>query len=99
MGFGCGCMCVWGGGGIGSAFFSLQVHERVEISLDEVYERVGKTVISVCQKGQQMHFMAVKIRETFRFSDLFKLKKRTFIAVTRDTKFYNSHVNGCFIWQ
>ena len=102
MGFGCGGVCVCGGGGIGSAFFSLQVHERVEISLDEVYERVGKTVISVCQKaqkGQQMHFMAVKIRETFRFSDLFKLKKRTFIAVTRDTKFYNSHVNGCFIWQ
>ena len=34
-----------GGGGVGSAFFSLQVHESVEISLVEVYERVGKTVI------------------------------------------------------
>ena len=48
-------------------FFRLQVHERVEISLIEVYERVGKTVISVfqkAQKGQQMHFMALKIRET-----------------------------------
>ena len=59
-------------------FFRLQVHERVEISLVEDYKRVGKTVISVCQKaqkGQQMHFMAVKVRETFRFCDLFKLKK------------------------
>ena len=64
-----------GGGGVGSAFFSLQVHESVEISLVEVYERVGKTVISVCQKaqkGKQMHFMAVKIRATFWFCDLFK---------------------------
>ena len=60
-------------------FFRLQVHERVEISLVEDYKRVGKTVISVCQKaqkGQQMHFMAVKVRETFRFCDLFKLKKK-----------------------
>ena len=91
-----------GGGGVGSAFFRLQVHERLEISLVEVYEGVGKTVISVCQKAQkvkQMHFMAVKIRETFWFCDLFKLKKSTFIAVTRDTKFCNSHVNGCIICQ
>ena len=83
-------------------FFRLQVHERVEISPVEDYKRVGKTVISVCQKaqkGQQMHFKAVKVRETFRFCDLFKLKKSTFIAVTRDTKFYNSHVNGSIICQ
>ena len=83
-------------------FFRLQVHERVEISLVEDYKRVGKTVISVCQKaqkGQQMHFMAVKVRETFGFCDLFKLKKSTFIAVTRDTKFYNSHVNRSIICQ
>ena len=69
-----------GGGEVGSAFFRLQVHtERVEISLVEVYEGVGKTVISVCQKAQkvkQMHFMAVKIRETFWFCDLFKFKKK-----------------------
>ena len=60
-------------------FFRLQVHERVEISLVEVYKRVGKTVISVCQKaqkGQQMHFKTVKVRETYRFCDLFKLKKK-----------------------
>ena len=53
-----------------------QGYERVMISLVEVYERVG--VISVgkkrVQKGQQMHFVAVK---TFGFCDLFSgiLKK------------------------
>ena len=53
-------------------FLRLQGHryERVGISLVEVYERVG--VISVgkkqVQKGQQMHFVAVK---TFWFCDLF----------------------------
>ena len=100
------CVCVrsrrGGGGGVGSAFFSLQVHESVEISLVEVFERVGKTVISVCQKaqkGKQMHFIAVKIRATFWFCDLFKLKKSTFIVVTSDTKFYNSHLNGGIICQ
>ena len=47
-----------------------QGYERVGISLVEVYERVG--IISVSkkrvQKGQQMHFVAVK---TFWFCDLF----------------------------
>ena len=40
------------------------MYKRVVISLVEVYERVGKTVISVCkkaQKSQQIHFMAAKI--------------------------------------
>ena len=55
-----------------STFLRLQGqgYERVVISLVEVYERVG--VISVgkkwVQKGQQMHFVAVK---TFWFCDLF----------------------------
>ena len=55
-----------------------QGYERVGISLVEVYERVGRSVISVgkkrVQKGQQMHFVAVK---TFWFCDLFtcSLKK------------------------
>ena len=31
----------------GMTFFRLQVHERVEISLVEVYKRVEKSVISV----------------------------------------------------
>ena len=33
--------------------FRLQVYKRVEISLAEVYERVGKCVISVNQKAQK----------------------------------------------
>ena len=33
-------------------FFSLQVYERVRISLVDVYETVGKSVISVCKKAQ-----------------------------------------------
>ena len=34
-------------------FFRLQVYKRVEISLAEVYERVGKCVISVSKKAQK----------------------------------------------
>ena len=34
-------------------FFRLQVYTRVEISLAEVYETVGKCVISVCKKAQK----------------------------------------------
>ena len=34
-------------------FFRLQVYKRVEISLAEVYERVGKYVISVSKKVQK----------------------------------------------
>ena len=49
-----------------------QVYERVGILLVEVYERVGRSVISVgkkrVQKGQQIHFVAVKM---FWFCDLF----------------------------
>ena len=35
-------------GGGGGTFFKLQVSERVRISLVDVYERVGKSVFSVC---------------------------------------------------
>ena len=34
-------------------FFRLQVYERLEISLDEVYKRVGKSVIWVCKRAQK----------------------------------------------
>ena len=43
--------------------FRRLLHERVGISLIEVYERVGKFVVTVGKKdrkGYQMHFMAVK---------------------------------------
>ena len=36
-----------------STFIMLQVYKRVEISLAEVYERVGKCVISVSKKAQK----------------------------------------------
>ena len=42
----------WGRGG-GGTFFKLQVSERVRISLVDVYERVGKSVFSVCQKTKK----------------------------------------------
>ena len=44
-------------------FFTIQVYKSVGIALVEKYERVGKSVISVCkraQKGYQMHFISVK---------------------------------------
>ena len=34
-----------------STFFRLRVYERVWISLVEVYERIGESVISVCKKN------------------------------------------------
>ena len=45
-----------------------QGYERVGISLVEVYERVISVGKKRVQKGQQMHFVAVK---TFWFCDLF----------------------------
>ena len=43
-------------------FFRLQVNERVGISLVELYERVRKSVISVCKKakGTNRFFLAAK---------------------------------------
>ena len=55
-------LCPGGGGGHSlcreapperGAFVRLQVYERVEISLVEVYEREGKSVIWVCKKDQK----------------------------------------------
>ena len=40
----------------------LQVYERAGLLLDEVYERVGKSVIWVCERAQraeQMNFMGL----------------------------------------
>ena len=34
-------------------FSRLQMYKRVEMSLAEIYERVGKSVISVCKKAQK----------------------------------------------
>ena len=58
----------WGGGGGGGSsfhdlyeeappkrgtFFRFLVNERVGISLVEIYEKVGKSVISVCKNAQK----------------------------------------------
>ena len=51
-------------------FYRLQVYETVEISLLEVYKRVGKSVIWVCKRAQrveQMDFMASLSLENFLF--------------------------------
>ena len=43
-------------------FFRLQVYDRVEILLFEVYGRVGRSVIWVCERAQraeQMNFIVV----------------------------------------
>ena len=43
-------------------FFRLQVYERVGILLVEVFQRVGKSVIWVCemaQRAEQMNFMTL----------------------------------------
>ena len=34
-------------------YFVMQVYDGVGILLNEVYERVGKSVISVCKKAQK----------------------------------------------
>ena len=72
-------------------FFSLQVYEMVGISLVEVYEWVGKYVILVgkkAQKGQQVHFKAVKkLRKRSGFVIYSYFKDSAFTVVERDAKF------------
>ena len=72
-------------------FFRLQVHERVGISIVEVYEWVGKYVTSVgkkVQKGQQVHFKAVKkLRKRSGFVIYLYFKDNAFTVVERDAKF------------
>ena len=40
-------------------FFRLLVCERVGTTLAEVYKRVGKSVIWVCERAQKMNFMVL----------------------------------------
>ena len=52
-------------------FFRTRVHKRVGISIVEVYERVGKSVVLVCNNGHQMHFLSAKqFEKTFWFCEL-----------------------------
>ena len=51
-------------------FFRRQVYERGEISLGEVYKRLGTSVIWVCERAlraEQMNFMALKSRDNVLF--------------------------------
>ena len=64
----CRCNPWWGGGGGGGGggripFSNFRFPKGYRISLVDVYERVGKSVFSVCQKTKQrykMYFMAVE---------------------------------------
>ena len=71
-------------------FFSLQVYARVGILLVEVYERVEKFVIWVCERAQraeQMNFMALLSRENVLFFIDFYLNDNAFTAIQGDVKF------------
>ena len=60
---------------------------RVTFSLVEIYERVGKSVISVrerAQRAEQMNFMALQSRGNVTDS---YLNDNVFTAVKRDAKF------------
>ena len=58
-------------------FFRLQIHERVEILLVEVYERVGKSVIWVCERDKGL---------TEKFYGFIKSRKRSIFVI-------NSYLN------
>ena len=64
---------------------------RVGISLVEVYERVGKSVISVCKKVSQKtdaFYGCQKVEEMFLFCNLFIILKTVHLQkLQRDTKF------------
>ena len=69
-------------------FFRTRVHKRVGISIVEVYERVGKSVVLVCNNGYQMHFCqqnSSKKRSAFVSYSYFK--NRAVTLVKRDVKF------------
>ena len=71
-------------------FFRLQVYKRViRDSLLEVYERVGKSVISLCKKRKRAKrsvYDCENVEKTFCFFIYFSyLKGSVFPVVKRDT--------------
>ena len=60
-------------------FFMLQVYDGVGSLLNEVYERVGKSVISVCKKAQKdltaAFYGCENVEKTFWSCDLFVFKR------------------------
>ena len=82
----------------GYIFQAMKGFERVGISLVEVYERAGRSVISGSKKAQkvsQMYFMALKksrIHSGFVVYSYFKDSK--FTVFERDGKFWTRYVKG-----
>ena len=73
-------------------FFRLQVYERVGILFVEVYRRVGKSVIWVCERAQgdnrYINFYGfIKSRKSSIFVIDSYLNDNAFTAVKRDAKF------------
>ena len=59
----------------GGTFFRLQLYGKVGNTVVEEYERVGKSVISVCKKSQEGITREIygcdKVEKAVRFCDLF----------------------------
>ena len=72
-------------------FFKLQVYERLEILLVEVYKWVWKSVIWVCERAQNMitheFYGVIKSRKRSIFVSDSYLTHSAFTAVTKDVKF------------
>ena len=72
-------------------FFRLQVYERVGISLVEVYIRIGKSVVWVCERAKRVvtdeFYGFIKSRKRRVFIIDCYLKDSAFTAVKRNAKF------------
>ena len=76
------------------------MYERVGILLVEVYERVGKSVIWVCERAQQCKGLTeefygfIKSRKRSIFVIDCHLNEKAFTSVKRDAKLLNRYVKG-----
>ena len=76
------------------------MYERVGILLVEVYERVGKSVIWVCERAQQCKGLTeefyglIKSRKRSIFLIDCHINERAFTSVKRDAKLLNRYVKG-----
>ena len=69
-------------------FLGLRVYQRVGILLAEVYKRVGKSVIWVCERAETDEFYGfIKSRKRSIFVIDSYLNDNAFTAVKRDAKF------------
>ena len=76
------------------------MYEKVGILLVKVYERVGKSVIWVCERAQQCKGLTeefygfIKSRKRSIFVIDCHLNERPFTSVKRDAKFLSRYVKG-----